>query len=196
VSGAQKAQIHEQGDTVAVVDLTTDLLRCAQLVRSALSERLAQFGLNDVRFAAMRTLAASTVTECSQSELAERLGQSESNICTLVDRMQRDGLLSRERSSSDRRKSVLKLTAEGIDLLSKAEAEHRSLSLRMFSDLDIQQRRQLHNVVSQLNGLLDSESALQPISENKEIPKPHFAVQAVDGNRQAGINSTTSSITK
>jgi DNA-binding MarR family transcriptional regulator len=115
--------------------LLDGLLRVSQTARLRFNEWLAHFELNDGRYAVLTALASAEDSGCSQAELADRLGQSESNISTLIERMQRHGLVDRLRSEADRRKRVLLITVMGRSALANVDAERNTWSARMFSGI-------------------------------------------------------------
>lgn len=57
--------------------------------------------------------------------VAERLCVQHHTTVALVDKLEARGLIERERSSTDRREVLLKLTAEGEDMLRSLSALHR-----------------------------------------------------------------------
>jgi len=71
------------------------------------------------------------------SELAESVLLSRSGLTRLVDRLERDGLLKRERCESDARGLFAEITPEGRDLFDAARRTHldgvRALFLDRFS---------------------------------------------------------------
>ncbi|MGQ0636739.1 MAG: MarR family winged helix-turn-helix transcriptional regulator [Planctomycetaceae bacterium] len=89
------------------------LLRGAECLVAALHEPTSQAGLNEARYRVLAALKADPTGECSQTDLAALLLQSESNLSTLLERMSVDGLIARKRSESDRRRSLIRLTADG-----------------------------------------------------------------------------------
>ena len=58
----------------------------------------------------------------TQRDLVGALNLNAPNLTTLVTRMQERGLLSRERSDSDRRAQLIRLTAEGVELAAQAHS--------------------------------------------------------------------------
>lgn len=108
------------------------LLRVAQLVRLRFNDWLDHFELNDGRHAVLVALARSGDEGYSQAELAVRLAQSESNVSTLIERMQRDGLVDRSRSIADRRKRVLRITEKGKSTLTAVNARRSAWAADLF----------------------------------------------------------------
>lgn len=137
----------QNNECVEQIDL---LIRTAHLVRAALNNSFAQLEINEVRYSALKVIGAVRETGCSQSELARKLGQSESNICTLIERMEGDQLVVRQQSQKDRRKRVLQVTEQGTRLLEQVKAYHGTVSHRLLSALNSDQRRQLTSILQSL----------------------------------------------
>src|SRR6476661_3644518 len=75
-------------------DSVVELLQvAADSIRELMAPCLTCHSLNDARFSLMRAIHGSPSGECSQSELARCLKQSEANVSTLLDRMRGDALV-------------------------------------------------------------------------------------------------------
>src|SRR5262249_31792569 len=90
------------------------VLRGADCLTAALAECTVEAGLNESRYRVLVALERRTSGECSQSQLADLLLQSESNLSTLLERMSEHGLITRTRSKADRRRSLIRITAQGL----------------------------------------------------------------------------------
>jgi DNA-binding MarR family transcriptional regulator len=134
-------------------EIVAEVLRSAHRIRGALASHFAEFGLSDARFTVLQIVRDSLPRGCTQTELAERLQQSESSVSTLVDRMRAADLLYRLRSKSDRRKCLLVLTDHARDVLDKLERCHHE---RMAGLLSCYRGDQLHDLAVLLK-ILDSE---------------------------------------
>lgn len=147
-------------DQETVVEL---IQGAAESIRELMSPCLTTHHLNDARFTLMRAIRNSPSGECSQSDLARCLKQSEANVSTLLDRMRGDQLVSREKSPFDRRRSVVRLSARGEQLLAQAELEYTARAqgiLRSFAVYEIQSfRQQLRNFIAVCGVELDQTLA-------------------------------------
>jgi len=113
------------------------LLRTAECLTALLQAPTVLAGLNESRFNVLDALRRKPSETCSQTELATYLLQSESNLSTLLDRMKKDGLISRVRSESDRRVALIGLSTAGREALARADlARERAADplLRMLDD--------------------------------------------------------------
>jgi len=143
------ATVAEPAGFESVLEL---VMEAADSVREMMTPCLTAHGLNDARFTIMRAIRASRNGECSQSELARCLKQSEANVSTLLDRMRGDGLVSREKSPFDRRRSVVRLTEKGEQQLILTEQDYLSRArgvLRGFEQFEVQSfQNQLRSFIS------------------------------------------------
>lgn len=146
-------------DTAFGASETLDhLLRVAAHIRASLGDFLEQYSLTEVRYSILATLRAAALTGLSQAELAERLMQSESNISTLIERMQQEGFVDRLRSDADRRKWVLLLSPSGQRLFDRVEIAKRSWAARLTRGVPVDDRSTLGLLVRQLSENLDGNT--------------------------------------
>ena len=184
----------------AANDALDHLLRAAAHVRLRLGELLEQFALTEARYSILVALRIVSRAGLSQSELAERLMQSESNISTLIDRMQQEGLVDRLRSDADRRKRVLLLSPSGERLLYRVEAAKRKWATRVLRVIPTDSRSTLGPLMKQLSERLEGTIPLKPgtpaaildqvdssigdvdwpeseVQEREEVNSPHLALR-------------------
>ena len=109
-------------------------------------------------YAVLKTLASTPDGGCSQAELAGHLGLSESNVSTLIERMDRDGLVSRLRSKADRRKRVLSVSPAGRLMLSRVELNQSKWAAQMLNGISGSQRSTLIALLRQLGRSLENAS--------------------------------------
>lgn len=107
-------------ETALAVEVIEQLMRVSSIVRERVGDALLEANVNETRLVVMRNIAAQGNAGCSQAELATVLRQAESSVCTLIERMKKDGLVHRFRSKQDRRKSFLMLTPDGVEQLDLA----------------------------------------------------------------------------
>ncbi|HSI64453.1 MAG TPA: MarR family transcriptional regulator [Candidatus Saccharimonadia bacterium] len=90
-------------------------------------ERIAPLGITPPHAGILRMIA--TIPECSQQQLAERLGILPSRMVLLIDELAEKGLVERRRSVSDRRNYELHLTKTGkqtLDKMQRLAGEHEA----------------------------------------------------------------------
>ncbi|HTI51219.1 MAG TPA: MarR family transcriptional regulator, partial [Planctomycetaceae bacterium] len=140
-------------------DVGTLAFRAAECLAAALLDCTTEAGLNEARYRVLAALHRRAGGECSQSELAELLLQSESNLSTLLERMSADGLLSRTRSQTDRRRSLIRMTPPGLGALERAERARGATLARLMREFAPQETEQLvfglRRLISELENALD-----------------------------------------
>ncbi len=98
-------------------------------------DALAELGLSGRQYMVLAVLSADTPP--SQQELAGRCGLLPAQVVIVVDELERRGLAERQRSETDRRRSVVSLTEEGAEMLERADATGE----RLVRELDPQARQ-------------------------------------------------------
>jgi DNA-binding MarR family transcriptional regulator len=82
-----------------------------------------------------------------QSELGQTMGTDPSILVTMLNPLEADGLVSRERDPADRRRHVVTLTAAGEQHLTRAAEAQREAEDTLFVGLDDEQREQLRRLL-------------------------------------------------
>ncbi len=72
----------------------------------------------------LQVAAAPEDTNVTIAYLAERLGLKHNSTVELVDRSEKEGLVARFEDSADRRRTILRVTRKGHQLLSKLAGQH------------------------------------------------------------------------
>ena len=81
----------------------------------------AQFGLTGPQLTVVKLL--DSLGDMSLSELSERIRAQNSTVTGIIDRMEREGLVSRARSKEDRRVVHIRLTPKGRELAARIPLE-------------------------------------------------------------------------
>jgi DNA-binding MarR family transcriptional regulator len=92
-----------------------------------------------------------------QRELGETMGVDPSILVTLLNPLEADGFLSRERDPADRRRHIVTLTTAGQRHFDSATRAQREAEDALFGGLDDDQRQQLRAVLVALRDNLASE---------------------------------------
>jgi DNA-binding MarR family transcriptional regulator len=83
----------------------------------------------------------------TQQALASTLMMEGTNIVGLLNDLEAEQLIERRRSPQDRRRHVVEITAEGVELLGKAECALAAAENEVLSALDETQREALYNLL-------------------------------------------------
>lgn len=154
------------------VSLLGALLEVVDGMRVRLSEFLARYDLSEGRFSILGTLRNQGGEGMSQADLADSLGQSESNISSHIDRLQRDGLVDRTWSPHDRRKRVLLLTPGGQVFADEVIEAHRVWAESVAGILTARERTALVSALQRLAGPLVPRATLRLLNPPRDAQRP------------------------
>jgi MarR family transcriptional regulator, lower aerobic nicotinate degradation pathway regulator len=92
-----------------------------------------------------------------QQELGAVMEIDPSILVTLLNPLEAEGLLSRQRYELDRRRHLVSLTGLGAQRLAAASRAQRKAEDELFAGLDQSQREQLHGLLIALNSSVSGE---------------------------------------
>jgi DNA-binding MarR family transcriptional regulator len=107
-----------------------------------------EHGLTGPQVSALKILEA--MGELSLSELSAKMSARNSTLTGIVDRMERDGLVVRERSQSDRRVVLIKPTEKGRALAASVPVSAMEVFGKALHSLDETDRRELRRILGHL----------------------------------------------
>lgn len=108
----------------------------------------AQYGLTGPQLTVVKMLASAG--DVSLSELSERIHAQNSTVTGIIDRMQREGLVLRARSSRDRRVIHIKLTSKGRELARAVPLQPAEILRGALASLSSDESRVLLRILSKL----------------------------------------------
>lgn len=129
---------------------TGHLIRRAQQLHAALWNQEVSTEVSSVQYAALAVIARSD--GISQRELGEALDLDRSTIADLVERMQRRGLVDRERSEADRRQKVLTITDDGRAVLHDFDPKVARVEELLTQALSAEERATVRLLLSRMLG--------------------------------------------
>ena len=94
----------------------------------------------------------------TMGDLARRLGVTEKTVTGVVDRLEREGYLARERSVSDRRVVRCRLTPEGQSTFQKLDRSMTQGMRQFLGILDVSDRKALFRILDKLLRRIDSSA--------------------------------------
>jgi DNA-binding MarR family transcriptional regulator len=138
-----------------------NLVRTSAQMQHALHLQMKPYGITETQYNSLRILRGAGPSGLTCAEIAERLVSQDPDITRLVERLQRQGLVRRERDEKDRRVVLTKITAAGLDRLKEIDpvvnsTVHALLSHLSSSELktmvDLLERARLFAEPSNQNG--------------------------------------------
>jgi len=119
------------------------VVRAEARLAAQLGEAVRRAGLSGPQFNVLIEVTAAPGGRLELREIRDRLVKSPPNVTALVDRLERDGLLRRERSRNDRRVVLAALTERGWEALAAAAPALFAAERRVLRDLPPAARREL-----------------------------------------------------
>jgi DNA-binding MarR family transcriptional regulator len=107
-----------------------------------------QFGLTGPQLTVLKLLE--TFGDLSLSSLSERIRAQNSTVTGIIDRMEREGLVRRERSTTDRRVVFIRMSEKGAKLARQIEVEPMEIFRSALVSLSQADLRDLLRILTKL----------------------------------------------
>ncbi len=134
---------HFQGtpEEIRALDLYIKLERAADTVTQRINHHLKEDGLTVSQFGVLEALYH--LGSMCQTELAGKILKSTGNLTLVIDNLERDGLVARQRDSTDRRFVSVHLTPAGHDLIDRIFRPHVAGVVETMSALTMEEQESL-----------------------------------------------------
>jgi MarR family 2-MHQ and catechol resistance regulon transcriptional repressor len=144
-------------EEILALESFTKLLRAVEVVGARLIRSGVLGDLTTSQFGVLQSLHH--VGPMNQTEISGLLAKSSSNITTVIDNLERGGLVRRERQGSDRRCAMVSLTPEGEDLISRIVPGHVAAIVEEMSALTVDEQEELVRLCGKLGGGQEAQAA-------------------------------------
>jgi MarR family 2-MHQ and catechol resistance regulon transcriptional repressor len=130
------------------------LARCYGTFARAAAARIQEYGLTTPQFGVLEALYH--LGPLPLGELAEKLLVTGGNITYVMDRLEEQGLVVRDRSSQDRRVVLARLTDAGESLVAELFPRHAAAIAELASELEPDEQEALRDLLKRLGkGIAD-----------------------------------------
>jgi DNA-binding MarR family transcriptional regulator len=116
-------------------EATLNVLRTADVVERTIMEALKPLQLTMSQYNVLRILRGAESDGRTCGEIGDRMVTHDPDVTRMLDRLHSRGLVSRERSTDDRRVVRTKITKSGLRLLDQAEMPLKNAVERRFGHL-------------------------------------------------------------
>jgi len=124
------------------------LARHGQVMNTRLRQALSVSGLSPRHAGVLARLAHAGPT--SQQDLIDALAVDASALVTILNDLERDGLLERRRDPADRRRHIVEITATGRKTSCAVESAIADAEREAFGDLDADEIEQLQSLLARV----------------------------------------------
>jgi MarR family 2-MHQ and catechol resistance regulon transcriptional repressor len=131
-------------DEVRALSALINLMRAADALAASLQREVAGEGLTGSQFGILEALLHLGPT--CQGELAGKLLRSGGSVTSVVDGLEKKGLVERRRDGSDKRFVTVRLTAKGSKLIGGLFPAHAKVVARQFSALSAPEQDELRRL--------------------------------------------------
>jgi MarR family 2-MHQ and catechol resistance regulon transcriptional repressor len=132
------------------------LARCYSTFAKAVAGKVAEYGLTTPQFGILEALYH--LGPMSLGELADKLLVTGGNVTYVMDRLEEQGLVSRERSPEDRRVVEARLTEEGKALIHRCFPAHAAFIEGLASHLEPDEQQELRRLLKKLGKNIAAEA--------------------------------------
>jgi len=137
------------------LDTFIKMTRCTNSVLTRLAERNTVGDLTYSQFAVLEALYH--LGSMTQGEVSTKVLKSGSNMTTVIDNLERDGLVRRERDANDRRAINVHLTEAGSGKVEAVFPGHIAALVEEFSVLSAKEQEQFGELCKKLGKGRDSK---------------------------------------
>lgn len=142
-------------EEIRTLDTFIKLMRCTNSILARLAKRNTVGNLTYSQFAVLEALYH--IGSMTQGEISGKVLQSTSNITTVIDNLERDGLVRRERDAKDRRVIHVHLTKAGTREVEAVLPGHVAALVEEFSTLSASEQETLGELCKKLGKGRESE---------------------------------------
>lgn len=140
-----------------VIEIITNLRRIIKSISSASKKLRKNFGITIPQLVCLNAVANSTDELVSLKHISQVIQLSAPTVSGIVDRLEKSGLLRRERKKDDRRKLLIQLTDKGREVLANTPESIQIKLSKKINALSQTKRTQIKNALRTLTEVLEAE---------------------------------------
>lgn len=148
------------------VQLMEQFRAIAHATHNRTNARMTAAGLSLARFRVLNALQSTG--RIRMNELSAALGVVPRSVTTIVDALEKEGMVTRLPDPADRRATLLELTRDGLSQLHRLRAMHDSAAAELFDVLTAIEKDQLAGLLRRLQAAADTD----PDGNTAGTPRP------------------------
>ena len=127
-----------------------NLLVASGHLRDRIDQLCEQHGVSGAQYNVLRILRGAKAEGYARCEIAQRLIERAPDVTRLIDRLEQRGFVERDKSSEDRRRSVTRITGQGLRLLETMEPLLQEANGWIEERLSLKERKELSRMLEKL----------------------------------------------
>jgi DNA-binding MarR family transcriptional regulator len=143
---ALKKRLKQSKFESTVQEALLSLLVAASHVRERLELISAEHGITQTQYNVLRILKGAYPQGYPRCDIAVRMIEKAPDVTRLIDRLEDQGLVERDRSQSDRRLSITRITPRGVELLERMRASFDEVHQYFAERISLRDRRELSRI--------------------------------------------------
>ena len=130
------------------------LVRTSALLQHAFAETLKPYGITTTQYNVLRILRGAGSSGLCRHEIRDRMLTPVPDVTRLLDRLEAEGLATRERGEEDRRLVTSRITSEGLAVLRRLEGPMDATHDRHIGHMSERDLRQLSDLLQEARSTL------------------------------------------
>ena len=129
-----KKRLKQSADFESPVDeAVLNVIVAADYLRAQNEGVCSEFGITPGQYNVLRILRGANQEGHSRCEISERMVERAPDVTRLVDRLEKQGLVVRDRSTEDKRQSITRITEKGLNMLEQMQPKFEE-AVRFWSE--------------------------------------------------------------
>lgn len=120
-------------------------------ISNIISKHLKEFGLTSQQYNVLRILRGQKENAISVNAISDRMIDKMSNVSRLIDKLKAKKLVQRKINKEDRRQVDIEITASGLELIKKIEANEENM-FNQLNAISEPEAKQLNDLLDKLRG--------------------------------------------
>ncbi len=139
-------------------ELVLNIIRTADQLQRGFSKLFNDLDLTVTKYNALRILRGAGEVGLACGEIGDRMVTRDPDITRLLDRLEKQGLISRSRDKEDRRVVTARIAAHGLDMLKKLDGPVAQLHRNQLGHLDPKQQEAIIHLLELVREKLSTDN--------------------------------------
>ena len=131
-------------------EASLNIVRTADVLLAKLADLLKPYGLSGTQYNVLRILRGAGDAGVTCKDVASRMLTRDPDITRLMDRLEKRGLLTRDRAKEDRRFVTTRLTAAGLDMVNELDQPIEQAHQKQMKHMTAEQLRTLVELLEEV----------------------------------------------